>query len=51
MRVPTPLRRLYDAWMVFSKALGRVMSAILLTIFWIVGIGLYAVILKVVALY
>lgn len=34
--------------MAFSHALGRVMSAILLTILWIIGFGLYAVIAKVI---
>ena len=46
IRVPAPLRRLYDAWMAFSHALGRVMSAIILTVLWVIGFGAYAIVLK-----
>jgi hypothetical protein len=46
MYLPPPIRQLYDAWMAFSHVLGRVMSFIILTVFWIVGIGSYAIVLK-----
>jgi hypothetical protein len=36
--------------MAFSKALGKVMSAIILTILWIIGFGLYGIVLKIIAL-
>jgi hypothetical protein len=49
MILPKPLQRIYDVWMAFSKLIGKVMSPIILTILWIVGFGLYAVILKIVA--
>ena len=36
--------------MAFSHILGMIMSTIILTILWIVGFGIYAVILKIVTL-
>ena len=51
MRIPKPLRPLYDAWMAFSQALGKVMGAILLTIIWIVVFGIYAVVIKIIRLF
>ncbi len=50
MRLPPPLRQLYDLWMAFSRALGKVMSFLILTILWIVGFGIYALVLKVIRL-
>src|SRR3989344_1744186 len=50
MHLPAPLRLLYSTWRKFSHVLGMVMSTIILTILWIVGFGLYAVILKIVHL-
>ncbi|TSC59231.1 MAG: hypothetical protein Greene041619_67 [Candidatus Peregrinibacteria bacterium Greene0416_19] len=50
MRLPPPLSWFYDAWMEFSHALGKLMSFIILTILWIVGFGIYAIIMKIVAL-
>ena len=47
MNIPTPLRALYNAWMKFSHVLGVIMSTILLTVLWIVGFGLYAIVLRV----
>ena len=43
MNIPSPLRKLYDAWMAFAHVLGRIVSFILLTVLWIAGFGAYAV--------
>ncbi len=51
MRIPTPLKGVYDLWMRFSHILGRIMSTILLTILWIVMFGLYAIVLKIMQLF
>jgi hypothetical protein len=51
MKLPPPLSWLWDAWMAFSRVLGFVMSRIILTILWIVGFGIYGIILKVVGLF
>lgn len=48
MRLPTPLSWLFIGWMAFSHVLGMVMSKIILTLLWIVGFGLYAIVLKVI---
>lgn len=48
MKLPPPFSWLYAGWMTFSYILGIVMSTIILTILWIVGFGLYAVVLKMV---
>lgn len=45
------LKKLYRSWMAFSHVLGRIMSAILLTILWIVVFGLYAIVLKIMRLF
>jgi len=50
MTLPFPLRQLFRGWMAFSHILGMIMSTIILTILWIVGFGIYAVILKIVTL-
>ncbi len=50
MRLPPPLRQLYDLWMAFSKVLGKVMSFIILTILWLIGFGIYAIVMKIIAL-
>lgn len=46
-----PLQKAYDLWMLFSKALGRVMSWILLTILWVVVFGIYAIVLKIIVIF
>lgn len=46
MKLPPPLHWLYQAWMAFSKVLGKVMSFIILTVLWIVGFGIYGIIAK-----
>ncbi|HLD08332.1 MAG TPA: hypothetical protein VJB60_04690 [Candidatus Peribacterales bacterium] len=50
MEVPLPLRFLWKGWMGFSHILGMVMSTIILTALWIVGFGIYAIILKIILL-
>jgi hypothetical protein len=47
MKLPAPLRWLKKGWMAFSHVLGLVMSKIILTILWIVGFGMYAIVLKI----
>ena len=49
MNLPPTLNWLWQGWMAFSKAFGRVMSFIILTILWIVGFGVYAIIAKIIA--
>ena len=49
--MPIALQRLYRLWMSFSHILGRIMSTILLTVLWIVVFGMYAIILKCIALF
>jgi cell division protein FtsN len=51
MRLPTILQRLYKLWMAFSHVLGRIMSSILLTVLWVIVIGLYAIVLKTMRLF
>jgi len=48
MKIPEPLLPLYNAWMKFSHVLGLIMSTIILTILWIVGFGLYAIVLRII---
>ena len=45
-----PISWIYAVWKKFSHILGIVMSFIILTILWIVGFGIYALILKVITL-
>ena len=47
MTIPKALQPLYDAWMKFSYVLGRVMSFLLLTVFWIIVLGPYAIVWKI----
>ncbi|MBI3331830.1 hypothetical protein HYZ99_02610, partial [Candidatus Peregrinibacteria bacterium] len=51
MNLPPPFSWLWSAWMAFSHALGMVMSKIILTILWVVGFGLYGIVLKVIGLF
>lgn len=51
MNTPVPLwlrlwRGLCDGWMTVSRAIGKVMSFILLTVLWIILFGPYAVVWK-----
>lgn len=48
MSLPFPLRALWRGWMAFSHVLGMIMSTIILTILWIVGFGIYAIILRII---
>lgn len=45
-RLPPPLSWIFALWKKFSHVLGIVMSSIILTILWIVGIGIYAIAYK-----
>jgi hypothetical protein len=51
MKVPPPFSWLWDGWMMFSKALGFVMSKIMLTIFWLIFFGIYALIIRLIGLF
>lgn len=51
MKLPPPFSWFYEAWMEFSRVLGMIMSRVILTILWIVGFGLYAIVLKVIRLF
>lgn len=51
MTLPPPFSWFYDAWLEFSKALGMVMSKIILTILWIVGFGSYGIMRKIIFLF
>jgi len=42
--------QLWKYWMAFSHAIGMVMSWVILSVFWVVGIGIYALILQFVRL-
>lgn len=46
-RLPPPLKWLYALWKKFSEVLGTIMSFLILTVLWIVGFGVYAIILQV----
>lgn len=45
-----PINWIYALWKKFSHVLGIIMSFIILTILWIVGFGLYAIILKTISI-
>ena len=49
--MPPPLRWLKDQWMRVNRAVGFAVSTILLTVFWIVVIGGYALVRKFVGLF
>ncbi len=51
MEIPFPLNELWQAWLAFGRAVGRVMSAMILTVLWLVGFGIYAIILKIARLF
>ncbi|OGJ56325.1 hypothetical protein A3D88_01545 [Candidatus Peribacteria bacterium RIFCSPHIGHO2_02_FULL_52_16] len=51
MNLPPPFNWLYKAWMAFSHALGMVMSKIILTILWLTAFTIYAVCIKIGALF
>ncbi|PIR48347.1 hypothetical protein COU80_05250 [Candidatus Peregrinibacteria bacterium CG10_big_fil_rev_8_21_14_0_10_55_24] len=50
MKFPAPLRWIYQGWMAFSHALGRVMSWIILTVVWLTIFGIYGIIVNIVNL-
>lgn len=47
MTLPGPLQWLWDRWMQFSHGLGLVMSSILLSIMWLLGVGIYGIVWKI----
>ena len=51
MKLPPPLNWLWKGWMLFAETLGKIMSWIILTILWIVGFGIYGIIMKVLMLF
>jgi hypothetical protein len=51
MELPRPLKALWRGWMAFSHAIGTVMSAILLSVLWVVAFGAYAIILKIIKMF
>lgn len=48
--LPQPIKGVYALWKKFSHVLGIIMSFIILTILWIVGFGVYAIVMKVITL-
>jgi hypothetical protein len=51
MKLPPPLNWLYSLWMKFSHILGMIMSRIILTLLWIVGFGIYGIVMKIINLF
>lgn len=47
-RLPPPISWMYAGWKKFSHVLGIVMSFLILTILWIVGFGIYALVMKII---
>lgn len=43
-----PLSWIYSLWKKFSHVLGIIMSFLILTILWVIGFGIYAIILKII---
>lgn len=50
-KLPRPLSWIFAGWKKFSHVLGLVMSTVILTVFWIIAIGSYAVIGKIIRLF
>jgi len=51
MTLPLPFRWLWTGWKMFGTAVGKVMSKIILTVLWIVGFGMYGILLKIIRLF
>jgi len=51
MNIPKRLQPLYNGWMAISHWIGLVMSSIILSMIWLIVFGLYAIVLKTVALF
>mgnify|MGYP003989956991 FL=1 len=47
-RLPPPISWIYALWKKFSHVLGTVMSFLILTVLWIVGFGIYAIVIKII---
>lgn len=48
--LPTPIKQLYALWEKFSHILGSVMSFLILTILWVIGFGVYGIIMKIITI-
>ena len=51
MYLPPPISWLWEGWKIVGHAIGRVMSFIILTILWIIGFGIYGIVMKIIALF
>ena len=49
-KLPPPISWIYALWKKFSHVLGIIMSFLILTILWIVGFGMYAIVIRVITL-
>ncbi|MAE68496.1 MAG: hypothetical protein QF793_03110 [Candidatus Peribacteraceae bacterium] len=47
-KLPPPVSWIYAVWKKFSHILGVIMSFLILTVLWIIGFGIYAIITKIV---
>jgi len=47
-KLTPPISWIYAAWKKFSHVLGIVMSFLILTVLWIVGFGIYAIVLRII---
>ncbi|MDP7477042.1 MAG: hypothetical protein QF442_01180, partial [Candidatus Peribacteraceae bacterium] len=45
-KLPPPISWIYALWKKFSHVLGIIMTFIILTVLWIVGFGVYAIVMK-----
>ena len=51
MKLPPPLSWFYEAWMEFSKTIGMIMSKMIVTVLWIIGLGIYAIVRRILLLF
>ena len=51
MNLPPPFSWLWSTWKALGAAMGKVMSKIILTILWIVGFGMYGIIMKILRMF
>ena len=49
-RLPPPLKAGYNVWKAFAHVLGIIMSFLILTLLWIFGFGIYAIIIQLITL-
>jgi heme/copper-type cytochrome/quinol oxidase subunit 2 len=48
--LPQPIKMIYGCWKKFSHILGIIMSFLILSVLWIIGFGIYGIIMKVITL-